>query len=88
MLFISNSMAAAHALMEFGMVPLLRVAWVAATLPILAASVPGGSMGFFRRLLVGFAARGKTMQPSTKARFLFIYILFVKREHQFCPLRA
>ncbi|KAI0501064.1 hypothetical protein KFK09_019282 [Dendrobium nobile] len=75
-------MSSVNALMEFGMVPLLRVAWVAATLPILVALVPVRSIGFFRRLLVGFAARGKTLQSSTKLTvpqrfFLHFYVIAV-----------
>lgn len=64
------------------MVALLRVAWVAATLPILIASVPVRSIGFFRRLLAVFSARGKTMPSSTKLTvpqrfFLHFYVIAV-----------
>ncbi|XP_074589275.1 polyprenal reductase 1-like [Curcuma longa] len=43
----------------------LRLAWIAATLPILLASLPIRPLGFLHRMLIGFAARGKIMKKST-----------------------
>lgn len=64
------------------MVDLLRAAWVAATLPILVASVPVGRIGFFHKILSVFAARGKTVQSSTKLTvpqrfFLHFYVIAI-----------
>nr|XP_010919154.1 polyprenol reductase 1 isoform X1 [Elaeis guineensis] len=52
--------------MELGLTALLRLAWVAATAPILLASLPVRSLGFLHQMLTGFAARGKTRSSSSK----------------------
>lgn len=49
-----------------GLVSLLRIAWIAATLPILVACLPLPGLGWFRRALLGFAKRGKVLQSNTK----------------------
>ncbi|KAI3711975.1 hypothetical protein L1987_70524 [Smallanthus sonchifolius] len=49
-----------------GLVSLLRIAWIAATLPILVAWLPFPGLGWFRRALLGFARRGKILQSNTK----------------------
>ncbi|KAF7143953.1 hypothetical protein RHSIM_Rhsim05G0067900 [Rhododendron simsii] len=51
--------------MEIGLVDLLRAAWLAATLPILVASIPSSHLNSFRELVLGFAKRGKIMQSSS-----------------------
>ncbi|XVF00984.1 hypothetical protein REPUB_Repub04eG0049200 [Reevesia pubescens] len=51
--------------MELGLVTLLRAGWIAATLPILIASVPSSKLSSFHQLVSRFAMRGKTMQPSS-----------------------
>lgn len=48
-----------------GLVTLLRVAWIAGTLPILIASIPCSKLNWFHDFLLGFAKRGKTMQSSS-----------------------
>ncbi|CDO96981.1 unnamed protein product [Coffea canephora] len=55
--------------MEMGLVTLLRVAWIAGTLPILVASVPCSKLNWFHDFLLGFARRGKTMQQSSSRKF-------------------
>lgn len=58
--------------MEIGLVDLLRAAWLAATLPILVASIPSSHLNSFRELVLGFAKRGKIMQSSSNVRpFIF-----------------
>ncbi|KAF5764451.1 putative polyprenol reductase [Helianthus annuus] len=49
-----------------GLVSLLRIAWIAATLPILVAWLPLPGLGWFRRALLSFARRGKILQSNTK----------------------
>ncbi|URE07663.1 hypothetical protein MUK42_21106 [Musa troglodytarum] len=44
-----------------GFTALLRLAWLAATVPILVVSLPIRPVGFLHRMITGFAARGKTM---------------------------
>ena len=56
--------------MEIGVVTLLRVGWIAGTLPILIASIPWSKLNWFRDLLLTFTNRGKTMQPSSSVSFL------------------
>ncbi|KAL3539036.1 hypothetical protein ACH5RR_002402 [Cinchona calisaya] len=51
--------------MEMGLALFLRVAWIAGTLPILIASVPWSRLHWFHDVVLGFAKRGKTMQPSS-----------------------
>ncbi|XP_058080016.1 polyprenol reductase 2-like isoform X1 [Magnolia sinica] len=46
---------------EVGLVLLLRVAWIAATLPILIASIPVSALNRFHAAMLGFAKRGKIM---------------------------
>ncbi|XP_071935359.1 polyprenal reductase 2 isoform X4 [Coffea arabica] len=55
--------------MEMGLVTLLRVAWIAGTLPILVASIPCSKLNWFHDSLLGFARRGKTMQQSSSRKF-------------------
>ncbi|KAH7517728.1 hypothetical protein FEM48_Zijuj09G0095100 [Ziziphus jujuba var. spinosa] len=52
--------------MEVGLVGLLRVSWIAGTLPILIASLPCSGLTSFHRALSGFAKRGKTLQSSSE----------------------
>ncbi|KAL7206849.1 hypothetical protein ACSBR2_019539 [Camellia fascicularis] len=52
--------------MEIELVALLRAAWVAATLPILVASIPSSLLNSFHEFLLGFAKRGKIMQSSSQ----------------------
>ncbi|MBA0600633.1 hypothetical protein Gorai_006815, partial [Gossypium raimondii] len=51
-----------------GLIWLLRVAWIAGTLPILIASLPFPILKSFHTLLLSFAKRGKIM-PSSSHRF-------------------
>ncbi|KAL3515090.1 hypothetical protein ACH5RR_021992 [Cinchona calisaya] len=53
--------------MEMELVMLLRVAWIAGTLPILIASIPWSKLNWFHDFLLGFAKRGKTMQSSSSS---------------------
>ncbi|XP_027353881.1 polyprenol reductase 2 [Abrus precatorius] len=55
-----------HQLMKMLLVQLLRVAWVAGTLPIIIASIPTSKLSWLRRTLLGFAGRGKTMHSSSQ----------------------
>lgn len=55
-----------------GFVSLLRIAWVAATLPILVAWLPLPGLGWFRRLLLGFARRGKILQSNTVSETIIV----------------
>ncbi|KAJ8506092.1 hypothetical protein OPV22_006978 [Ensete ventricosum] len=48
-----------------GFTALLRLAWLAATVPILVVSLPIRPVGFLHRMIMGFAARGKTMMNSS-----------------------
>ncbi|KAK8463762.1 hypothetical protein PHAVU_011G038300 [Phaseolus vulgaris] len=52
--------------MEEVLVQILRAAWLAATLPIVIASLPIPNLSFLRRTLIGFAGRGKIMQSSSQ----------------------
>nr|KYP68283.1 3-oxo-5-alpha-steroid 4-dehydrogenase 3 [Cajanus cajan] len=45
---------------------MLRLAWLAATLPIIIASIPTSNLTWLRRTLIGFARRGKIMHSSQK----------------------
>ncbi|XP_057752502.1 polyprenol reductase 2-like isoform X1 [Arachis stenosperma] len=45
---------------------LLRLAWIAGTLPILIASIPIPKLNFFHTILLGFARRGKIMHSSSQ----------------------
>ncbi|KAF6169478.1 hypothetical protein GIB67_004759 [Kingdonia uniflora] len=68
---------------ELGIPELLRVAWIAATLPILLGSIPSSRLSCFHELLLGFAKRGKIMQSSSnkfsvpQRYFLHFYIVAV-----------
>ncbi|EEF30870.1 polyprenol reductase 2 isoform X2 [Ricinus communis] len=53
--------------MEIHLDWLLRLAWIAGTLPILLASLPSSSLNSFHQLLLGFAKRGKIMQLSSSS---------------------
>ncbi|XP_057974802.1 polyprenol reductase 2-like isoform X2 [Malania oleifera] len=65
------------------LVGLLRLAWVAGTLPILIALMPSYGLSSFREVLLGFAKRGKTMQSSShrftvpQKFFLHFYVVAV-----------
>ncbi|KAJ3680077.1 hypothetical protein LUZ60_016355 [Juncus effusus] len=64
----------------FGLAGILRLAWAAAILPIVVASLPLPFMGFVYRRVMGFAARGKTLKGSSKFTvpqrfFLHFYIV-------------
>ncbi|KAK7381318.1 hypothetical protein VNO78_33925 [Psophocarpus tetragonolobus] len=48
--------------MEVVLIEMLRLGWVAATLPIIVASIPSRKLRWLRRGLSGLAGRGKTMQ--------------------------
>lgn len=52
--------------MEVLLVQLLRLAWIAATLPIIIASIPTPKLNWLRRTLLGFARRGKIMHSSSQ----------------------
>ncbi|KAK7257996.1 hypothetical protein RIF29_32369 [Crotalaria pallida] len=51
---------------EVILVQLLRLAWIAATLPLLVASIPIPNLTWLRRTLLGFACRGKIMRSSSQ----------------------
>ncbi|CAI8603605.1 unnamed protein product [Vicia faba] len=51
--------------METLLVLFLRLSWIAATLPIIIASIPIPKLNFLRKILLVFAKRGKTMHPSS-----------------------
>lgn len=53
-------------LMDVPLVQLLRVAWIAGTLPIIIASIPIPMLSWLRGTLLGFARRGKIMHSSSK----------------------
>ncbi|XP_020250326.1 polyprenol reductase 1-like [Asparagus officinalis] len=68
--------------MDLEFTAFLRLAWIAAILPILVASIPIKSLDFFRSLLLTFAARGKTSHSLDKFSipqryFLHFYVLAV-----------
>lgn len=71
--------------MEVGLGTLLMWAWLAATCPIIVAMVLSSRLNWFHRLVLGFAMRGKTMQPSSPSDrftvpqkfFLHFYLLAV-----------
>ncbi|KAK7312287.1 hypothetical protein VNO77_36047 [Canavalia gladiata] len=53
--------------MDLLLVQFLRVAWLAAILPIIIASIPTSNLRWLRRILSCFASRGKTIHsPSQK----------------------
>ncbi|THU65811.1 hypothetical protein C4D60_Mb05t07590 [Musa balbisiana] len=52
-------------MLGLGFTALLRLAWLAATVPILVVSLPIRPVGFLHRMIMGFAARGKTMMNSS-----------------------
>ncbi|CDY47468.1 BnaA09g08770D [Brassica napus] len=54
--------------MELGIVWLVRVAWIAAILPMLIASIPNSKLTSFHQLVLGFARRGKILQPSLSSQ--------------------
>uniref|UniRef100_A0A2P2JTX7 3-oxo-5-alpha-steroid 4-dehydrogenase C-terminal domain-containing protein n=1 Tax=Rhizophora mucronata TaxID=61149 RepID=A0A2P2JTX7_RHIMU len=56
--------------MEMRLAWLLGAAWVAGTLPILVASLPFSCLNDFHQFLLGFAKRGKIMQPSFNSKFI------------------
>ncbi|OAY82498.1 Polyprenol reductase 1 [Ananas comosus] len=68
---------------ELGLVPLLRLAWVAATLPILVASLPLPLTGFAHRIVARIGGRGKIVKPSAskftvpQRFFLHFYVVGV-----------
>ncbi|KAI3814917.1 hypothetical protein L1987_14566 [Smallanthus sonchifolius] len=47
-----------------GLVSLLRIAWIAATLPILVSWLPFPGLGWFRRALLGFAGEARFCNPT------------------------
>ncbi|KAF2538770.1 hypothetical protein F2Q68_00019229 [Brassica cretica] len=60
--------------MELGIVWLVRVAWIAAILPMLIASIPNSKLTSFHQLVLGFARRGKILQPSSSSQvFIKVY---------------
>ncbi|XP_072984104.1 polyprenal reductase 1-like [Typha latifolia] len=67
--------------MELSFTALLRLSWVAATLPILIASFPLPFTGFLHRIILGLASRGKIMKPSSskftvpQRYFLHFYVV-------------
>ncbi|XP_028755643.1 polyprenol reductase 2 isoform X1 [Neltuma alba] len=67
--------------MEICIVLLLRLAWIAGTVPIIIASIPTSKLNWFRGALLGFAKRGKIMQSSSQKftvpqrLFLHFYIV-------------
>lgn len=61
--------------MKFWLVGLLRVAWVAGTLPIIIASLPSSRLHLFHEALMGFAKRGKIMHSSSYVSDHFSLIL-------------
>lgn len=61
--------------MELGIVWLVRVAWIAAILPMLIASIPNSKLTSFHQLVLGFARRGKILQPSLSSQ------VFIKACH-------
>ncbi|ONK63168.1 uncharacterized protein A4U43_C07F12110 [Asparagus officinalis] len=72
----------AASLMDIEFIVFLRIAWIAAILPIVVASIPVKPFNFLQSLLLKFAARGKTSQSSDKFSipqryFLHFYVLAV-----------
>ncbi|XP_062025402.1 polyprenol reductase 2-like [Rosa rugosa] len=68
--------------MEVGLVSLLRTAWIAATLPLLIASLPFSWLNPVHKTVLGFAKRGKTMSSSRRFTvpqkfFCHFYVLAV-----------
>ena len=61
--------------MELGIVWLVRVAWIAAILPMLIGSIPNSKLTSFHQLVLGFARRGKILQPSSSSQ------VFIKACH-------
>ncbi|MED6181395.1 hypothetical protein PIB30_018901 [Stylosanthes scabra] len=65
--------------METVLVLFMRLAWIAATLPILIASIPIPKLHSLRTILLGFARRGKIMHSQKftlpQKFFLHFYIL-------------
>ncbi|RDX68572.1 Polyprenol reductase 2, partial [Mucuna pruriens] len=55
--------------MEVVLVEMLRLAWVATTLPIIIASIPTPKFNWLRATLLGFARRGKIMHSSSSQKF-------------------
>jgi len=62
--FLSNDQ---HQIMKTLLVSLLRLSWIAATLPIIIASIPIPKLNFLRQILLGFAKRGKTRHHSSSS---------------------
>ncbi|KAL4569743.1 hypothetical protein LXL04_025385 [Taraxacum kok-saghyz] len=52
--------------LELGLVSLLRASWILATVPIIIACLPLPGLGWFRKILLGFAKRGKILQSNSK----------------------
>ncbi|CAN8270832.1 unnamed protein product [Cochlearia groenlandica] len=52
--------------MELGLVWLIRTAWIASILPLLIASIPISKLKSYRDLVLGLAARGKILHPSSQ----------------------
>ncbi|ESQ46380.1 hypothetical protein EUTSA_v10000231mg [Eutrema salsugineum] len=55
--------------MELGIVWLVRAAWIAAILPMVIASIPISKLRSFHELVMGFARRGKILQPSSSQKW-------------------
>lgn len=58
------------------LVQFLRLSWIAATLPIIIASIPIPKLNFLRQILLLFAKRGKITHSSSSSQVttLFIFI--------------
>ncbi|KAJ0254420.1 Polyprenol reductase 2 [Hirschfeldia incana] len=59
-------MVIASLVMELGIVWLVRAAWIAAILPMSIASIPSSKLTSFHQLVLGFAGRGKILNPSSQ----------------------
>ncbi|KAG9445392.1 hypothetical protein H6P81_016732 [Aristolochia fimbriata] len=51
--------------MELGLAEFLRASWFAGTFPIIMASIPYSHFRFLKTMLLGFAKRGKIMDPKS-----------------------
>lgn len=69
------------------LVQFLRLSWIAATLPIIIASIPIPKLNFLRQILLLFAKRGKithSSSSSSQVTTLFIFIhLTTQKYHLF-----
>lgn len=54
--------------MEVLLIQLLKLAWIAGTLPIIIASIPIPMLSWLRKTLLGFARRGKIMHSSSSSQ--------------------